>query len=112
MSTMKNFKLCQLEISKIMELYEARRQKKRLTKNEMLDVGKEVIDDAICYIASEEPIPDDAYSINIRLALIKDLCILGEMLKKMKKAVLIFIFLLLEPELLSNLYEFGDIYIY
>jgi len=112
MSTRKSVMLNKLEISKIMELYEARRQKKRLSRNEMLDVGKEVIDNAICYIASEEPIPEDAYSINIRMALIKDLVNLREMLKKMKKTVLIIIFMLFEPELLSNLYELGDIYIY
>lgn len=111
MNTIKRVMLNQLEISKIMELYEIKRQKKRLARNEMLDVCMEVIENAIRYIVSTETVPDNGYSEKKRITLIQDLHNLQEMLKKMKRTVLTIIFMLFEPELLSNLYEFGDIYI-
>ena len=80
--------------------------------NEYLDSHVDTITEAIYYIASAETIADDEQSQRIRFVLIKELSMVRKILLKMGRTVLIAIFALLEPELLSNLYELGDIYIY
>ena len=80
--------------------------------NEYLDAHVNTCAEAICYIASMETIVDDEQSQRIRFVLIKELSMVRKILQKMGRTVLIAIFALLEPELLSNLYELGDIYIY
>ncbi len=80
--------------------------------NEYLDSHVDTITEAIYYIASAETIADDEQSQRIRFVLIKELSMVRKILLKMGRTVLIAIFALLESELLSNLYELGDIYIY
>ena len=80
--------------------------------NEYLDAHVDTITEAIYYIASAETIADDEQSQRIRFVLIKELSMVRKILLKMGRTVLVAIFALLESELLSNLYELGDIYIY
>ena len=80
--------------------------------NEYLDSHVAAVVEAICYVASNVTVMDDEHSEKIRITIIKELSLVREMLKKLERAVLISIFVLFEPEILSNIYELGDIYIY
>ncbi|MEI7527132.1 MAG: hypothetical protein WCJ95_22470 [Mariniphaga sp.] len=80
--------------------------------NGYLDSHVDAVTDVIFHIASKETVVDDEKSKSDRFVLIKELSSVREMLQKLGRTALIAIFALLEPEILSNLCELGDIYIY
>ena len=76
-----------LEFSKIRELIEVKRQKKRLAKNEILEACMEVTADAICFIAKGDSILDGKGSEKEGLKAIKALSNMRYALQKMKKQI-------------------------
>ena len=80
--------------------------------NGYLDSHVDAVAEAICHIGSTAAILDDEHSEKIRFMIIKELISVRELLQKLGRTILTAIFLLFEPELLSNLYELGDIYVY
>ena len=79
--------------------------------NEYLSAHVDAVVEAMCYIASQETIIDDEQSKMTRFTIIKDLTSLRELLKKLGETATIYLMMLLDPEILTNLYDFGDIYI-
>ena len=80
--------------------------------NEYINAHVDAVNGVIFHIASKETIVDDEKSKSDRFVLIKELTSVRELLQKLGRTVLIAIFALLEPEFLSSLVEFWDIYIY
>lgn len=81
-------------------------------ENEYLRANLDAVAEIAFYLAAGDQTLDEEQSKKIRFSLIKDLSSVRDILKKLGKAVMISALALLEPELLSNLYDFGDIYLY
>ena len=80
--------------------------------NEFLRANIDAVVETICYLGSDETTMDEQQLKNIRFGLIKDLTSVRNILKQLGRAGMISGMALLESDLISNLYDLGDIYLY
>ena len=81
-------------------------------ENGYLKANLDAVTEIAFYLSSEDIILDDEQSKKIRFSQIRDLNSIRNILKRLSKAVSISALVILEPELMSNLYDLGDIYLY
>jgi len=80
--------------------------------NEFLRANIDAVVDATFHLASHEPTMDEQQLKNIRFSLIMGLSSVRDILKRLGRTGMFSAFALLESDLISNLYDLGDIYLY